>query len=205
MKRCKSLLVLLCFCHVKGLILFPCHDACDAHIFSSSLKSPFLSHTSLYHLFWLASSFSPHLPVFCAPPSLQLCLSWSSPNHCSPRASHFRFGVALWPPTLSLLLTSPLVPQIFLFFSWLLPLKVFFGGLITVASKLHTKSQRDCYCEAYKGIQAVIAISSGGVWPVSGVKLCLAIWIGGVFHQWATCYFSVSCHWHSPSSSLKTP
>jgi len=43
------------------------------------------------------------------------------------------------------------------------------GGLITVASKLHTKSQRDCYCEAYNGIQAVMAISNRGVRPVSCV------------------------------------
>lgn len=53
-------------------------------------------------------------------------------------------------------------PQIFLFFSWLLPLQISFGGLITVASKTHTKSQHECYCEAHKGKQAVIAIRNRG-------------------------------------------
>lgn len=51
------------------------------------------------------------------------------------------------------------------------PFKFFFWGwgLITVASKLHTKSQRDCYCEAYKGTQAVMAISNRRAWPASSV------------------------------------
>lgn len=120
------------------------------------------------------SSFSPHLPVFCAlstlPPALSvlvqarplfpLCLPF--PLWCCPLTPH-----PVLPPVPPADVPPPHAgPQIFLFFSWLLPLWVFFGRLITVASKLHTKSQRDRYCKAYNGIQAVMAISNRGAWPV---------------------------------------
>lgn len=131
---------------------------------------PPLSVTSLYHLFWLPSILSPHLFLYTflcfvhCPPSLQLCLSRSNPVHCSPRDSHFRFGDALWPHTLS---APPALPPAdrdpkssCSSLDWS-PWK-FFWWLITVASKPHTKSQHECYCRAHNGIQAVMAISKKG-------------------------------------------
>lgn len=156
-----------------------CHDGSVASSFFSSSffipSAPPLSICPAFTICWgLPSTLPPHLfllTFLCfvhSPPSLQQCPSWSGPVLCSPCAPHFRFCVTLWPHSLSLSISPPTPScctqdsQIFLFFSWLLPLQISFGRLITVASKTHTKSQHDCYCKANNSKQAVIAIRNRG-------------------------------------------
>lgn len=120
-----------------------CHDACVGSITAEPPPGhphhhhhpPHQLSLWLYHLFWLPSILSPHLFLYTFlcfvhwPPSLQLCLSQSNPVHCSPHASHFRFGDALWPCTLSvppsLLLTG--TPNL-LVLLLTAPPESFFGG-----------------------------------------------------------------------------
>lgn len=138
----------------------------------------------LYHLFWLPSILSPHLFLLIflcfvhCPPSLHALSVLVQPRPLFPPAPPISALVLPSDPTpCPPLPSTPTVPPAdardpksscsSLDCS---PFKFFFGGgLITVASKLHTKSQRGCYCEAYNGIQAVMAISNRGARPVSGV------------------------------------
>lgn len=147
--------------------------------------APFLSDQPLPSvsapLHSVPSSFSPHLPVFCAlsslPPSF-VCLSPTSsivPPVPPISALELPFDPAPRPPCPPPVPPADGDPKSSCSSLDCTPLKFFFffwegrGWLITVASKRHTKSQRDCYCEAYNGIQAVMAISNRGAWPVSSV------------------------------------
>lgn len=141
--------------------------------------------TCLHHLLWLASilpsSPLPDLPVFCPlsslPPALSVLVQpcplfpqrlpfplcrcpltpLSSPPQ-SPSPSPADRGLVGTPKSScsSLDCCPPSVPSFKVFFLSF-PL---LGWLITVASKLHTKSQHDGYCEADNGIQAVMAASN---------------------------------------------
>lgn len=156
-----------------GADLFSLPVTVMMHVLAGSLQNPphptptpALSTTLpsvLAPLHSVPSSFSLHLPVFCAltslPPALYVPVQPSSLfTPCLP------FPL-WWCPLTPHPFRPPLPPAdgdpksscASLDCS---PWKFFFWWLITVASKPHTKSQHDCYCGAHNRIQAVMAISN---------------------------------------------
>lgn len=149
-----------------------CHDACVGSITADPPPttttlppppSPALSVTLpsvLAPLHSVPSSFSLHLPVFCAltslPPALSVPVQPSSLfTPCLP------FPLWWCPLTPHPVRPPPAdgVPKSSCASLDCSPWK-FFWWLITVASKPHTKSQHDCYCGAHNRTQAVMAISN---------------------------------------------